>query len=62
LAALPTYGAVEIVSPRSWYLVLTILHQEIDLKSFRRDFKEGKLAFERKVVDEGLLESAKRFC
>ncbi|MGE4470492.1 MAG: hypothetical protein AB7D47_10195 [Desulfovibrio sp.] len=42
--------------------MLTILHQEIDLKSFRRDFKEGKLAFERKVVDEGLLESAKRFC
>jgi hypothetical protein len=42
--------------------VLTILHQEIELKSFQRDFKEGKLAFERKVVDEGLLERAKRFC
>jgi hypothetical protein len=29
---------------------------------FRHDLKEGEQPFERKVVDEGLLESAKRFC
>jgi hypothetical protein len=54
-------GHFELVSPRSWNLVLTILRQDIDIKDFRRDLKEGKQPFERKVVDQGLLESAKRF-
>lgn len=54
-------GHFDQVSPRSWHTALLILRQTIDIKGFRRDIKEGKLLWERKVVDCGLIEDAKRY-